>query len=87
MAEPRPQSVGPPPALLLLVAGGAVVWSFLPTLGVLAGHWASDAQASAGYIVPVFALAVLWLRRDKRPRESARPSWWDRVRSPSWSRW
>jgi exosortase len=79
MTRPRPQSVGPAAWLLFLVGVAAVTWAYLPTLGALAGNWASDAQASAGFVVPVFALAVLWLRRDKRPRDSASPSWWGLV--------
>ena len=45
--------------LLCLVA----VWAYWTTLGVVAWRWAEDPQYSHGYLVPLFSLYLLWLRR------------------------
>jgi exosortase len=57
---PTPLSSKP----LALVAGLAVLvlWSYWPTLAVLAQRWAHDPQYSHGYLVPLFALVLLWRR-------------------------
>lgn len=58
------------PAALL---SAALAWTYWPTLTVLAERWSSDPQYSHGYLVPLFALALLWMRA---PREATfRPSW------------
>jgi exosortase len=41
----------------------AVLWAYWPTFHALAYRWASDPQYTHGYLVPVFALIVLWWRR------------------------
>lgn len=51
----------------------AVGWAHATTLQELARRWATDAQYSHGYLVPGFALILLWLRRDKL--NGAEPSW------------
>jgi exosortase len=59
--------------LLLLVA---LVWSYWTTLALMAAKWESDPQYSHGYLVPLFALVILWFRRDKLDLAAFRPSWW-----------
>jgi exosortase len=62
----------------VLVAAALAVglsWAYWPTLQALARRWAQDPQYTHGYVVPAFALLVLWLRRDGFPT-GARPSWW-----------
>jgi exosortase len=63
---------------LALVAGlmGAVTWAFWTTLMEASEKWSHDPQYSHGYLVPLFALALLWLRRSSFPAEKLRPSWW-----------
>jgi exosortase len=56
------------------VAAG-LLWSYWPTLAALERRWSSDPQYTHGYVVPVFALIVLWFRRARFPRGSG-PSWW-----------
>ena len=67
-------------ALLTLLAGvifaGAVLWMFWPSLVELAEIWESDPQYSHGYLVPVFALILLWLRRDQCSPADMRPCVW-----------
>jgi exosortase len=56
---------------LLLALG----WAYWVTLGRLVGVWARDPQYSHGFLVPVFALVLLWLRRDRLAGGSCRLSW------------
>ena len=65
------------PAILAAVGGlGAVcAWAYWPTLTALAGRWATDPQYSHGYLVPGFALALLWMRARQTERASLRASW------------
>jgi exosortase len=53
----------------------ALVWAYWPTLVGLAERWSGDPQYSHGYVVPLFAAAVLWSRRRLRPAR-LRPSGW-----------
>jgi exosortase len=55
-------------SLLVPAAGlGALcLWVYGPTLGILAQRWASDPQYSHGYLVPLFAVAMLVMRREQR---------------------
>jgi exosortase len=45
------------------------------TFGRMADRWAHDPQYSHGFIVPVFALVVLWSRRDMLKRMVWQPTW------------
>jgi exosortase len=60
-------------ALFLAVA--AVLWAYWPTLGEMAQRWARDPQYSHGYLVPFFALALLWLRRSQLTSGTVQGSW------------
>ena len=53
----------------------ALAWSYWPTLAALEERWRSDPQYSHGFLVPAFALLVLWRRRQSAPAD-LRPSWW-----------
>jgi exosortase len=61
-------------ALGLAVA--AVLWAYWTSLGEMAQRWARDPQYSHGYLVPVFALALLWLRRTQLTTGTVQGSWW-----------
>jgi exosortase len=69
------------PSLLLPAAGAAagvaaLLWAFWTALAEAANRWAHDPQYSHGFLVPVFAALLLWLRRKHlRPADVA-PSWW-----------
>ncbi len=52
------------------------VWSYWPTLSDMARTWSKDPQYSHGYLVPLFAAALLWRRRDRLAAVSPRTSWW-----------
>jgi exosortase len=62
--------------LALLIPLGCVLWAYWTTLGQAAERWSSDPQYSHGYLVPVFALGLLWLRRDRLATAALQPTWW-----------
>lgn len=61
-------------AAVALIAA-ALVWCYWPTLATMSERWSHEPQYSHGFLVPVFALAVLMVRR---PQElpACRASWW-----------
>src|SRR6516165_10339312 len=54
---------------LVFILTGVLTVAFLvsqwATLAKLAERWSSDPQYSHGFLVPVFALVVLWFRRER----------------------
>src|SRR5437763_16220626 len=60
--------------LLLLFALG-LLWAYAPTLAGMVRRWSNDPQYSHGFLVPVFAGIVLWVRRAQHPGVSFKPSW------------
>jgi exosortase len=52
------------------------MWAYAPTLESLAERWSDDPQYSHGYVVPIFALVVLWDRWRSSPPRPVQPSWW-----------
>jgi exosortase len=55
---------------------GCVLWSYWTTLERIAQSWSQDAMYSHGYLVPGFALALLWLRRKELAATAQEPTWW-----------
>jgi exosortase len=71
------RSKGPLPTAALVGVGVGLVWSLWPTLLGMAQRWSQDARYSHGWLVPLFAIALLWMRREQRPTLSERsPSPW-----------
>jgi exosortase len=63
--------------LLALVAlGGSILWAYWPTLVDIQQRWWDDPQYSHGFLVPVFAGTLLWLRRANAPQQGWRFSGW-----------
>jgi len=56
-----------------LVAAG-LLWAYWPALREMVGRWSSDPRYSHGYLVPAFAVYLLWARRGLLAREPARPN-------------
>jgi exosortase len=56
-----------------------MLWAYGPTLAGLARCWADNPQYSHGFLVPVFAAVVLWVRRPQHPAVRFEPSWWGLV--------
>jgi exosortase len=70
-AQPNPPSKNSS-AVLAIIAflGLAVLWSYWTTLGRMVWRWSEDPQYSHGYLVPAFALYLLWMRRDQLMRRT-----------------
>jgi exosortase len=67
------------PALLVLQLFGLALvfaWAYWPTLGTMAGKWTHDPQYAHGYLVPLFALFLLWRRRAILSSSKPRHEWW-----------
>jgi exosortase len=63
----------------VLAVLAALLWAQWPTLAGLAWRWGHDAQYTHGYLVPLFALYLVWFRRDHLGQALLRPSWWGLV--------
>ncbi|MGL4553145.1 MAG: exosortase/archaeosortase family protein [Gemmataceae bacterium] len=59
----------------LVVLLATFTWAFWPTLVHLVSRWQRDPQNTHGFVVPVFAAFVLWLRRDRFPGFSGSAAW------------
>jgi exosortase len=46
-----------------VLLGVCVVWSLWPVLAGMVERWSNDPRYAHGYLVPVFAVALLWMRR------------------------
>ena len=53
----------------------AVIVSHWPTLATMADRWSHNPQYSHGFLVPIFALVVLWSRRAMVKRVAWKPAW------------
>ncbi len=57
-----------------VVLSACLLWATWPALVGMAQRWSNDARYSHGFLVPLFSLALLWLRRDMI--SGFRPRWW-----------
>jgi exosortase len=60
----------------LTAFGIALVWAYWSTLTAMAEKWSTDAQYSHGFIVPAFAVFLLWHRRRMLSDALSPPSRW-----------
>lgn len=54
----------------------STVWAFWPPLATMVERWATDPHYSHGFLVPLFAAFLLWIRRDQFTAPGLIPSWW-----------
>lgn len=54
-----------PVAVLAGLLGVGLTWFYWPVLEEMFKRWSSDPRYAHGYLVPVFSLVLLWLRRDR----------------------
>ena len=62
--------------IFLSVAIALLIWAHWTDLVETAQHWGQDAQYSHGYLVPAFALGLLYSRRALLQQASPAPAWW-----------
>jgi exosortase len=67
---------GKPAVVLTGLTVASLFWAYWPTLGDLVDRWERDPHYSHGYLVPGFALLLLWLRREQFRAAAWRPSPW-----------
>jgi exosortase len=60
----------------LATVTAAVAWAYWSTLLELTRRWAQDPQYSHGWLVPLFAVVLLWFRRDYLADSGPKPTWW-----------
>ncbi len=58
----------------LAAIGPILLWAYWPTLSDIADRWQTDPQYSFGYVVPIFAGVLLWLRRERLQGKRLAPS-------------
>lgn len=63
-------------AMILVGCGTALMWAYWTTFAQLAARWGADPQYSHGYLVPLFATVLLWLRRSELPADQLATNWW-----------
>src|SRR5262245_2976895 len=49
--------------LAFVLLAGCLLWSLWPALVSMSNRWSTDPRYAHGYLVPAFALALLWMRR------------------------
>lgn len=65
-----------PIACLALPLSACLLWGYWSSLIEIADRWTSDPSYSHGFLVPLFAAYLLWLRRDKINLSALSPSVW-----------
>jgi exosortase len=55
---------------------GVVFWALWPVLTGMAHRWSTDPRYAHGYLVPLFSLALLWIRRETFLGATFRPTTW-----------
>jgi len=58
----------------LAVLAVGLMWAFWPILVAMAERWSNDPRYAHGYLVPMFSLALLWMRRSQISGEELRSS-------------
>jgi exosortase len=63
------------PLAIAAILGAALLWSYWTTLAAVALRWWEDPQYSHGWLVPAFAVYLLWLRREQISQRTLSGSW------------
>ena len=61
--------------ILAILMAASLLWAYWPTLLEMEQRWSHDPRYSHGYLVPPFALYLLWSRRERRRSDRARFRW------------
>jgi exosortase len=80
LRSPSPTTESKPSRCQSLALLGVVLivlgWAYGSTGASLVDRWSHDARYSHGYVVPVLALLVWWVRRRANPTVEMQPTWW-----------
>lgn len=68
---PRTQTI-----YLWAILAACAVWTVWPSILDMVQRWSTNPTYSHGYIVPLFALGLLWFKRDEIRSVPLRPNWW-----------
>lgn len=63
----------------LILLGSGLLWASWPALATMADRWARDPRYAHGYFVPMFAGALLGMRRARLEGATPRPTAWGLV--------
>src|SRR5262249_59928502 len=69
------RSVPPAVAAAGAALGALLLWAYWPVCRDMARKWLTDPQYSHGYLVPLFSVALLVLRRDRAAGLRATADW------------
>ena len=77
MDHPPPQAAVPPstPRIGVGLVAAALAWTWWPSLREMAGRWSTDPRYSHGFLVPIFAVYLLWTRRGMLAGAGAPAPW------------
>ena len=72
------QRLLPGPSVLAawLAATAAFVWLYWSSIRHLVNVWSTQDEYLYGFVVPIFVVFLLWLRRDMIASFTGRGSWW-----------
>jgi exosortase len=59
-----------------LLLGCCLLWGSWPVLAAMVNRWSTDPRYAHGYLVPAFAVALLWMRRARVQGVNPRPTAW-----------
>jgi exosortase len=67
-----------PWALIAPVAilAGAILWALWPVMAAMVERWSDDPRYAHGYLVPLFSLALFWMRRPQKIATELKPTNW-----------
>jgi exosortase len=65
-----------PMGVLGTLLGASLLWSTWPAWCAMAERWSTDSRYAHGYLIPAFAVVLLWLRRERLAGVALQPSWW-----------
>lgn len=61
--------------VLAALLGVGLIWFYWATLCEMVKRWSTDPRYAHGYLVPMFAVVLLWLRRDRLAALATRSNW------------
>src|SRR5262245_47575982 len=75
MTTPDASCQRPSTAFIVCSLAAALLWAYWTTFADLVETWRTNAQYSHGFLVPLFALALLWQGRREWSILTPQPSW------------